>query len=219
MTHSPEAERSHRMARLIRHEVGDLLQSVYSTVAVLLERLPADLALERRLLGDLKNRAETCRCELDAVVDLASITEPAIERTDLAGAFSHALGQARKRYPALSLAVQPLPTVAVVADGRALPAALFLLLTAFCQSTRQQMRIGFTQGERHVDCSIERDGYPVSPEQFQWLQVPFATTQHAVFGLGLALARRAVGGEEVEAHNSPDGGVVVRIRFPVWSDD
>jgi C4-dicarboxylate-specific signal transduction histidine kinase len=92
-------------------------------------------------------------------------------------------------------------------------------LTAFCQSTRQQMRVGFSQGERHVDCSIERDGYPVAPEQFQWLNAPFATTQHAIFGLGLALARRAVGGGEVEAHNRPDGGVVVVIRFPVWSDD
>jgi len=215
----PEAERSHRMARLIRHEVGDLLQSVYSTVAVLLERLPADMALERRLVGDLKNRAETCRCEMDAVVDLASPGEPAAERTDLAGTFTHVLGQARKRYPNVALAAQTPPAVPVVADGRALTPAFFLLLTSFCQSTRQQMRVGFLQSERHVDCSIERDGYPVTPEQFAWLQTPFATTQHATFGLGLALARRAVGGGEVEAHNHPDGGVVVRIRFPVWSDD
>src|SRR5262249_9747891 len=214
-----EAERSHRMARLIRHEVGDLLQSVYSTVAVLLERLPAEMTLERRLIGDLKNRAETCRCEMDAVVDLASLGDPVVERTDLAGTFSHVLAQARKRYPSVSLAAQTPPAVSVVADGRALTPAFFLLLTSFCQSTRQQMRIGFSQTERHVDCNIERDGYPVASEQFAWLQTPFATTQHAILGLGLALARRAVSGGEVEANNRPDGGVVVRIRFPVWPDD
>src|SRR3954469_5742681 len=154
MNHPLDAEHSHRMARLIRHEVGDLLQSVYSTVAVLLERLPADMALERRLVGDLKNRAETCRCEMDAVVDLASPGEPAAERTDLAGTFTHVLGQARKRYPNVALAAQTPPAVPVVADGRALPPAFFLLLTSFCQSTRQQMRVGFLQSERHVDCSI-----------------------------------------------------------------
>ena len=29
----------HRLARLLRHEVGDLLQSVYSTVGILVEPL------------------------------------------------------------------------------------------------------------------------------------------------------------------------------------
>src|SRR5262245_34626403 len=100
MSQQLDADRSHRMARLIRHEVGDLLQSVYSTVAVLIERLPAELALERRLLSDMKNRAELCRSELDAVVDLASPGDPAAERIDLSGVFSHAVTQVRKRYPA-----------------------------------------------------------------------------------------------------------------------
>src|SRR5207248_589699 len=56
--------------RTLRHEVGDLLQAVYSTVAILQDRLAAGSDLERRLLGDLKARAEGCRQELDAIVDL-----------------------------------------------------------------------------------------------------------------------------------------------------
>src|SRR5436190_23729607 len=98
MSHPPSADLSHRMARLIRHEVGDLLQSVYSTVAVLLERLPPELSLERRLAADLKNRAELCRTELDAVVDLATPAEPAEGRADLGAAFAQALAQVRKRH-------------------------------------------------------------------------------------------------------------------------
>jgi len=219
MIQQPDAERGHRMARLIRHEVGDLLQSIYSTVAVLLERLPVGMELERRLLSDLKNRAETCRSELDAVVDLVSAAEPAVERTDLSAVFGQALAQVRRRFPNLPLAAQGAPAVQVVADGRALAPALFLLLTAFCQSARERMRVAFSPGERHVDCTLERDGYPVSPEQLTWLSAPFATTQHATFGLGLALTKRAVGGGEVDAHNRPDGGVAVRIRFPVWPGD
>src|SRR5262245_5772929 len=218
MSQQLDADRGHRMARLIRHEVGDLLQSVYSTVAVLLERLPAELNLERRLVSDLKSRAELCRSELDAVVDLASPADPASERVDLSAVFAHALGQVRKRHPALQLTAQVAPAVSVVAEGRSLSAATFLLLAATCQSARSQVRLGFSRGERHVDCMLERDGYAATPEQFAWLEAPFATTQQAAFGLGLALTRRAVAGGEVQARNVPDGGVVVRIRFPVWAD-
>jgi signal transduction histidine kinase len=218
MSQQQDPDRGHRMARLIRHEVGDLLQSVYSTVAVLLERLPHELSLERRLVADLKNRAVLCRTELDAVVDLATPAEPTEGRADLSAAFGQALSLVRKRHPALELHVQTPPAVMVVADGRALASAAFLLLTATCQAARQRVRLGFSPSARHVDCLIERDGYPATAEQLAWLEAPFATTQHAAFGLGLALTRRAVGGGEVEARNVPDGGVVVRIRFPVWTD-
>jgi signal transduction histidine kinase len=218
MSQQQDLDSSHRMARLIRHEVGDLLQSVYSTVAVLLERLPAEQGLERRLLSDLKNRAELCRSELDAVVDLAGPTGPAEGRADLDVVFAQALAQVRKRHPALELTTQSPPAVAVAADARALSAATFLLLTATCQAAKQRVRLGFSPSPRHVDCWIERDGYPASPEQLAWLEAPFATTQHAAFGLGLALTRWAVAGGEVEARNVPDGGVIVRIRFPVWAE-
>jgi len=99
-----------------------------------------------------------------------------------------------------------------------LAAATFLLLTATCASAKSRVRLGFSRDERHVDCCLERDGYPATPEQFAWLEAPFATTQQAAFGLGLALTRRSVAGGEVEARNASDGGVIVRVRFPVWSD-
>src|SRR5271165_435901 len=57
------------VTRTLRHEVGDLLQTIYSTVAILQERLGTDNRLERRFLSDLRARAETCRDELDAVHD------------------------------------------------------------------------------------------------------------------------------------------------------
>jgi len=218
MSQQSDTERNHRMARLIRHEVGDLLQSVYSTVAVLMERLPAELTLERRLASDMKSRAELCRAELDAVVDLASGTPPAVEAADLASTFENALAQVRRRHAALELVAQAPPSVVVAAEVRSLTAATFLLLASLCQGARHRVRVEFSQCERHVDCYLERDGYPATPEQLAWLETPFATTQHAAFGLGLALTRRAVYGGEVEARNVPDGGVLVHIRFPIWSD-
>src|SRR5262245_1200892 len=58
------------LARTLRHEVGDLLQTVYATVAILQERLPRDWSLERRVLTDLRGRAEVCKNLLDNVHDL-----------------------------------------------------------------------------------------------------------------------------------------------------
>jgi C4-dicarboxylate-specific signal transduction histidine kinase len=207
------------MARLLRHEVGDLLQSVYSTVAVLLDRLPADLSLERRLAAELKGRAELCKSELDAVVELASPAEPAADRADLAATLEAALVPVRRRYPSLAVAVGEVPGDPVAADARALANALWLLFRSLGQAARQQLSVRFVRGDRHVDCCIERDGYPVTPEQLAWLRTPFCTTQNATFGLGLALLRRAVQpAGVVEATNGVEGGVVVRIRFPVCSE-
>ena len=50
------------IARTLRHEVGDLLQTVYAAVAILKERLPAECQAERRILTDMRtarNRAAT----------------------------------------------------------------------------------------------------------------------------------------------------------------
>jgi K+-sensing histidine kinase KdpD len=219
-THDARAERDHRLARLLRHEVGDLLQSVYSTVAVLLERLPEQMTLERRLAADLKKRAELCRGELDAVVELAGSGTAALDRLELAGVIAPVVGQIQRRYPALRFETEPSPPDLVVADANLLAGALWLLLAGLCQGARQRLEIGYERTDRYVDCMVERDGVAVSAEQLLWLQTPFATTQQPQLGLGLALTQRAVqgGGGEVQASNRKDSGVVVRIRFPVSAD-
>ena len=58
------------VARTLRHEVGDLLQTIYSAIAILRSRLPDEAAAERRLLTELHTQAETCKYKLDAIQDL-----------------------------------------------------------------------------------------------------------------------------------------------------
>src|SRR5262249_6128925 len=62
---------SEAVARTIRHEVGDLLQTVYATAAILQERLPPEADLERRVVADMRGRATLCRNLLDTGHDLA----------------------------------------------------------------------------------------------------------------------------------------------------
>jgi C4-dicarboxylate-specific signal transduction histidine kinase len=219
MTDHNQEERCQRLARLLRHEVGDLLQSVYSTVAVLLERLPVEMAIERRLTSELKFRAELIKGELDAAVELASPQQPSSsDHADLTGAFTVALEQLRRRYPTLPIEGQAPPRLMVKADPLLLNQALCLILLGICQGSRKMLRITHELSDRHVTCTIYREGLPMPREQFGWLQTPFATTQQAPFGLGLALAKRAIqqGGGEIQTDNRPEG-VFVQIRFPVCS--
>jgi signal transduction histidine kinase len=210
------AERTQRLARLLRHEVGDLLQSVYSTVAVLTERLPAELHLERRLIADLKNRAELCKGELDAVVELVLQQTVGADRIELVGLLGALLAQVQRRFPALPVQFPATPPVWVVADGRTLSSALWLLLVSLCQAAQKRVEVAVEVSHDRVECRLERDGYPVTAEQLAWLERPFNTTQHALFGLGLALIQRSVRpGGEVQAANRDGGGVSVRVRFPV----
>jgi len=216
----PGPDLSHRLARLLRHEVGDLLQSVYSTVAILQERLPAELALERRLVTDLKSRAEVCRGELDAVVDLVSDLQVKPGRVDLGGMVGSILTQVRRRFPALQVHLVPGETTFASAEPRLLSSALWLLCVSVCQAAQSRVEVGIYRSGPTVECRIQRDGPGVTDEQLVWLRQPFATTQHVLFGLGLALVQRAVApaGGEVLASNSPDGGMGVHIRFPVLVD-
>src|SRR5579859_1789913 len=72
------------LARTLRHEVGDLLQTVYAAVAILRRRLAPEATLERRVLADLRSRAEGCKRLLDVMSDLVGSIELSIEQVDLA---------------------------------------------------------------------------------------------------------------------------------------
>jgi signal transduction histidine kinase len=217
VTNDRGAPAAHRLARLLRHEVGDLLQSVYSTTAILLDRITADQSLERRLLGDLKQRAELCRLELDAALDLVSQPPPADGTLDLVPVLTTALAGLRARFPALRITEHIAGPSIVPADPRALNAALSMLLLAMGQGAKEEVRAELRPGPRQVELELRRDGFTVPAEQLGWLNEPFATTQQAVLGLALALTARAArqAGGEVQAESPREGGVCVRIQFPV----
>jgi signal transduction histidine kinase len=206
-----------RVARLLRHEVGDFLQTVYSTAAILDERLPAGLAQERRLVADLKSRAELCRFELDAAVDLLASPRLKPGRVDLFPLIGGVVAQARRRYPSLTVLLDGEGGLIVSADGQALAGAVTFLLLALCQAARKQVVVRLAREDSRAVCTLERDGYAVARDQLDWLREPFATTQHGLFGLALALTRRATEpcGGSLAILSREDGGPSVQLSFPV----
>jgi two-component system, NtrC family, sensor histidine kinase HydH len=206
------------VTRTLRHEVGDLLQTIYSTVAILQERIPRDAQLERRFLTDLRGRAETCKDELDAIHDLVlpiSLTVGPVDLTELSGGL---VGSFAARSKSLEISAEPSRPLALEADAARLSQVGRMLLTAAIQVARRRVVVQTKAGpnDDFVQWVITDDSHGATPEQLAWLATPFATTQQAISGLSLALARKVVElhGGTVTAENLPGEGFRVIIVLP-----
>jgi signal transduction histidine kinase len=206
------------VTRTLRHEVGDLLQTIYSTVAILQERIPRESELERRFLADLRARAETCRDELDAVHDLVLPLSLRTGPVDLAEMAEGMVASFASRQKSIKIRFEQSRPLPITADAQRLTQVGRLLLAGACQSARNEVVVAtrlVAPGDE-AELTIADDGHGAMPEQLKWLTTPFATTQQALCGLGLALARRVVEmhGGRVGAENSPGRGFRVTLTLP-----
>jgi hypothetical protein len=207
---------THVVARLLRHEVGDLLQAVYATVAVLLDRLAPGAAPERQLLDNLRHRAELCRFELDAVVDLVCPDAVSEQRVEVDRLVASSLAQVVPRFPHLGFETPPSPALAIRADGRLVGGAIAFLLLAVCQHARRRVAVRLESADGLARVHIHRDGPNVDDEQQVWIDRPFTTTRQSMLGLALAVASRALApnGGRVAISNQA-GGVEVLLESPI----
>ena len=204
------------VARLLRHEIGELLQTVYATVAILSDRLPGGATLERELLGNLEHRAEMCRFELDAVVDLVCGVRGSTQEIDLDRLVGAALLQVRPRFPHLTIEESRGTAQVIRADSRLVAGAVPFLLFALCQHARKRVVVRVERADGMACVRLHRDGFGVSDEQRLWIQQPFTTTQQSMLGVALALAQRALdpGTGRVTVSNQGEG-VEVLLESPI----
>src|SRR4051812_23192703 len=94
------------LARTLRHELGDFLQKVYASVAILQARLPAEMTVEREVLTRLKAGAEGCKRLVDAVQDFLSPVTLSTETVDLAEVARNLTAVARGRHPKLEIVAE-----------------------------------------------------------------------------------------------------------------
>jgi signal transduction histidine kinase len=208
------------LTRTLRHEVGDLLQTVYSAVAIFQDRIPASCELEHRLLSDLRSRAEACKYELDAVHDLVCPLTLNLASVDLSELTSGLAAAAGPRFPQLQIRAETNGSLIITADPTRLAQVGGFLVRNACGTARRQILVradGPEQAGAEVTWSVRDDGPGASPEQLAWLTTPFATTYNAQFGLGLALAQRVahLHGGRIRAGNRPEGGFEVALILPV----
>jgi signal transduction histidine kinase len=209
---------SEAIVRTLRHEVGDLLQTVYAAVAILKERLPADFQTERRILADMRGRAETCRDLLDTVHDLVCPITLATEEVDLADLLRCVVGRVGPRFPRVALRLETAPVPAIPGDPRRLGQLATVLLADACSGAGAEVvcRVGPGAAPGEVTWEVIDDGPGVSADKEGLLFNQLTTTPHGHLGPGLALARRLVGlhGGRVSAGNRPEGGFRVEVTLP-----
>jgi signal transduction histidine kinase len=212
------ARRVEMVVRTLRHEIGDLLQSVYSAVAILQERLPRGQNLERTILSDLRGRAEMCKNELDAAHDLVCPLELTLDWTDLGELAAAIAASFSLRFSSLQVVCEVPRPLKVWADAQRLTQAGTMLMLSLCQAARSKIEIrGYPpDAEGRVKWVFRHDGPPANAEQLSWLHAPFSTTRHARFGLGMAFARRVLElhGGSMSADEDPPGGFEVTLLLP-----
>lgn len=206
------------VVRTLRHEVGDLLQSVYSAVAILQERLPRSLTLERTILADLRSRAEGCKNELDATHDLICPLSLDLDWVELSQLAAGIAASFSLRHPGLQIVCEaPRPT-RVWADAAKLAQAGTLLMMSLCQAARSKilLRVSRDAATGNTDWSFCHDGPPPAEDQLTWLTAPFSTTRNARFGIGLAFAHRVIElqGGAITAEEAADGHFQIVLTLP-----
>jgi len=203
--------------RTLRHEVGDLLQSIYAAVAILRMRLPAN-SPESQVLGDLRRRSELCRDLIDVVHDLYSPITLQAEPVDVRELVSGAVSAAASRYPKLTVRLEGAGTVPeIMGDARRLSQAASALLADACGTAESEVvfHLGCEGSPAEIVWRVSDDGPGVAPNKEHLLFNGFTTTPHGHLGPGLALVRRLIElhGGWVSAGNQP-GGFRVEVRIP-----
>jgi signal transduction histidine kinase len=204
------------VVRTLRHEVGDLLQTVYATAAILQERLPADWKLERRIVADLRTRGETCKNLLDTVHDLVCPLSLNAEPVNLTEVASALVAAASSRQPQLRLQAEGSAAATVLGDTKRLAQLASLLLSHACQRAEKQVWFRTQTSPAEVQWTVTDDGPPMPEEQLERLFTPFAATRHAFPALAVALAHKiaTLHGGRVTAANRPEGGFRVQVTLP-----
>lgn len=210
------------VTRTVRHEVGDLLQSLYATVTLLQQRLPREAALEHRLLADLRARGQRCRLLLDTVQDLILPPPLQIDPVDLAALSSELVRDVAAGHPQLELRVEAVMTPLIQGDaGRLALAGRFLLLHA-CRNARRHVSVRTAPAATRDEVAWEfrDDGPHYATAYLERLFVPFATPSEGNPLLGVALAHQIVTGHRgrMQAENLPEEGFHIRVILPIRSD-
>jgi signal transduction histidine kinase len=213
-----DAALSKALARRLRHEVGDFLQKVYASVAILQGRLPAEWRQERDILTRLRRQAEACKDFLDTLQDFLSPARLSLEPFDLAGLTAGLARETQGRWPGLEIQTEASGPVTVLGDFERIGQVGRLLLTNACEAARRRVtwRTTATPETRQAEWTLQDDGPGVPPEMMDRLFTPFFSTRPDHAGLGLALARKLVllHAGRLTVANVPGGGFQVKIILP-----
>jgi signal transduction histidine kinase len=212
----PVRSLSEALVRTLRHEMGDFLQKVYATTALLKVRLPPDLELEQGLVARLRARAETCKEVLDAVHDFICTVQLECEPVDLAAVARELADKLKARHPELEIGCEAEDPAVARADPRRARQVFEALLANAWESEQTRLILSVRSRGPEVVWTVQDNGAGVPDDLSDLLCSPFFTTKAGHAGVGLALARKLMElhGGRLTAANLPGGGFQASAVFP-----
>jgi signal transduction histidine kinase len=206
------------VVRTLRHEVGDLLQTVYAAAAVLQQRLPEGWDLEQRILADMRARGEACKSLIDITHDLICPVALHFEPVNLAELLVHAAGAAARR-SGVKLETELADTPVLQADAQKLTQVARSLLADACQVDVSRVRVTLapTAEGREVQWTVQRNGAKAPLEQIEHYFSLSKAGYQGPLSLALLHARKMIElhGGRIFAVDPPEDGLLVRVLLPL----
>jgi signal transduction histidine kinase len=217
VTSAPKLAQS--LGRSLRHELGDFLQKVYASVAILETRLPATWRIERDVLSRLRQRAEVCREFLDAIQDYLCPLTLDLRVMDLTEVTNQLVEKARQRFPGIQINIESTQSMWLTADQERIGQIGQALLSNACEAAQSEVSIAVRRDEAAgaIDWQVLDDGPGLSSETTSSLFQPFLSNRPGHVGLGLVLAQKLVmmHGGRLRLENRPEGGCLATISLPI----
>jgi signal transduction histidine kinase len=205
------------LVRTVRHEVGDLLQTVYATAAILQKRLGPERELELRVLSDMRNRAESCKHFLDLAHDLACEFALELAPLDLAELVRSSIQHFQQKYCGCRVSLESVDEVVVEGDARRLGQVIDQMLAHAGEiATLIRCRLEQSPENKQIEWIVWDNGPALNDDQERKIFTPRYTTRYGRPGFGLALARKLVHlhGGTIAAKSESGGGLCVRVALP-----
>src|SRR6202047_749383 len=134
-----DAEATRALARRLRHEVGDFLQKVYASTAILQNRLPPEWQQEREILVRLPRQAESCKEFLDGLQDFLCPVTLSLETFDLTVLTSSIAREAETQWPKLKIRTEGTGPATLTADLERIGHIGKALIANACEAARAQV--------------------------------------------------------------------------------
>lgn len=215
----PMTAAPHLLSRLFRHEIGNFLQAVYSTTAVLKRRLPADAGPLLDLSADLRLQADSCRLLLDTVHDFFGSPTLNCEHVNLGELAQAIVARAAARNSHLRISANTSGSTTIHGDAQRLAQAGTLLLNRACEGARESVEFRSTingeTGEAEWQVIDDGPGIPAEEVEPLFASLLLLRGQRLVQGLAPVQQIVALHGGQIHSDRRAGGGFSIRIALPI----
>lgn len=213
---APPRDTIEEVWRVVRHEVGDFLQTVYAMTALLQRRLPPEAQEDREMVANLRARAEGCKYLLEGTHEFLAPRTLACCEVNLSALARKLVTAAAPRHASLEMLATSVNEVCCWGDPNLLAHCGSLLLAHACAGAQQRVEFHARQQETGAEWLIMDDGPCLGSVQLETLFDVGGRNRQGRLVLDLPLARKIVvlHQGQVSASNLFSGGLSIEVRLP-----